>query len=340
MDPLEAIFSAMRVESAIYARLEARAPWGISFGTSTHARFAVVVQGHCWLSAAGSAQPIALAGGDCFIVKGDARFVLQDELGSPVQDCGQVFGASAPDTATVGGEGARTAVVAGRFAFDSASGKPLMSLLPPVLHIPMDNGRAGLLQSTLQLIALETAEQSMGARVVVNRLADVLFVQAVRAYCGSDACPRTGWLAAYADRRLGGALRALHADIGKSWTVQSLASAAGMSRSAFAHHFRNVLGDTPLNYLTRWRMYHAKSLLRQSKLTLTEIADRVGYETDGSFNRAFRRAVGVTPGDYRRHPAGTTPTRPEGEVVQTFREEGCRGDALIAHNKTRLPDQR
>ncbi len=300
MDPLEDVFTAMRIESALYARLQAKAPWGIAFDTSPNARYAIVVRGHCWLSAASLPQPIALTGGDCFIVKGEAEFQLQDEQGCELQACNEVFHEYAGDTVTVGGDGALTDIVAGRFAFDVSGGEPLMSLLPSVLHIRMDSERARLLQATLQLIAMETTEQSMGARLVVNRLADVLFMQAVRAYCTSEGCLHSGWLSAYTDRRLGMVLRAMHAEIDKNWTVKSLATIAGMSRSAFAQHFKTIVGDTPLNYLNRWRTYRAKNLLRQSDLALIEIAQRVGYESDGAFNRAFKRSVGLAPGEYRR----------------------------------------
>lgn len=299
MDPLEDIFTAMHIESALYARLQAKAPWGIAFDTSPNARYAIVVRGHCWLSAASLPQPIALTGGDCFIVKGEAEFQLQDELGHDLQACNEIFHENAGDTVAVGGDGALTEIVAGRFAFDSSGGEPLLPLLPSVLHIRMDSERARLLQATLQLIAMETTEQSMGARLVVNRLADVLFMQAVRAYCTSEDCRDSGWLSAFTDRRLGAALRAMHAEIDRSWTVNSLAAIAGMSRSAFAQRFKTVVGDTPLNYLSRWRIYRAKTLLRQSELALIEIAQRVGYETDVAFNRAFKRTVGLSPGKYR-----------------------------------------
>ncbi len=300
MDPLEDIFTAMHIESALYARLQAKAPWGITFGTSPNARYAIVVRGHCWLSASSLPQPIALASGDCFIVKGETEFQLQDELGRDLLACNEVFHEHAGDTVSVGGDGALTDIVAGRFAFDSSGGEPLLSLLPSVLHIRMDSERARLLQATLQLIAIETTEQSMGARLVVNRLADVLFMQAMRAYCTSKDCHHSGWLSAYTDRRLGMALRAMHAEIERSWTVNSLATIVGMSRSAFAQHFKTIVGDTPLNYLNRWRIYRAKNLLRQSDLALIEIAQRVGYESDGAFNRAFKRSVGIAPGEYRR----------------------------------------
>lgn len=299
MDPIEDIISAMRVESALYARLEAKAPWGIAFSSGQHARFGIVARGRCWINADGLSRPSELSAGDCFIVRADTRFTLQDEQETPLLPCETIFAGRTTGTIGFGGDGALTGIVSGRFAFDASAGEPLMSLLPPVVHIRVDHDRARLLQASLRLIAIETAEQALGMNLVVARLADVLFIQAVRAWCASDGCRTSGWLAALADRHLGLAVRAMHANIARRWTVESLAAEAGLSRSAFASRFKAVAGDTPLGYLTRWRMYRAKNLLRQGGLSLMEVAARVGYETDAAFGRAFKRAEGVAPGTYR-----------------------------------------
>lgn len=300
MDPIEDVFSAMRIESALYARLEAKVPWGISFLNGPHIRFGLVLRGDCWLTANGLEKPLELTESDCFIVRSDVRFALRDDLQSPVKTCTEIFGEGSGDTVAFGGDGVQTDIVAGRFAFDATGGEPLISVLPPVVHVNMDGARANLLHATLQLIKMEAAEQGMGSRLVVNHLADVLFVQAVRAHFSSCLNGTTGWLAGLSDRRLGAAIRAMHGNLEKVWTVESLASAAGMSRSAFAQHFRETVGIPPLDHLTNWRMYRARCLLDNSDLSLARIAERVGYETDGAFNRAFKRVVGMTPGEYRR----------------------------------------
>lgn len=303
MDPIEDIITGMRVESALYARLEARAPWGITYVPGPHARFGVVVRGHCWMSTDGAPKPIALSGGDCFIARAGTRFNLQDEPSSPLIPCDTVYAGRTTGTIPFGGDGSLTDIVSGRFVFDASAGEPLMSLLPPVVHIRVDQDRSRLLQATLQLIAAESSEGALGADLVVARLADVLFVQALRAWCATDGCRTAGWMAALTDRHLGPTLKAMHADVSRPWTVESLAAEAGLSRSAFALRFKAVVGETPLGYLTRWRMFRAKGLLRQGDLGIQEIADRLGYESDASFSRAFRRDEGMAPGDYRRRSA-------------------------------------
>lgn len=304
MDLFDEIFSAMRVESALYGRLAASAPWGVDFMAEPRARFGMVVRGSCWLKADELDRPMALTAGDCYIVAPDIRFSLRDHPRSPTSPCGEVFHDKDGDEVVFGGGGRPTDVVGGCFSFDKTSAEPLVSALPPVIRIGMDSTHAQALQSTLQLIALETAEPGLGSKLVVSRLADILFVQAMRAHCLCDARATTGWLAAYTDRRLGAAMRAMHEDIGRDWTAHALADAAAMSRSAFARRFKDVVGETPLGYMTRWRMYKAKCLLRQSDLPLSAIAEKVGYATDGAFNRVFKRQVGETPGRYRREALG------------------------------------
>ena len=136
----------------------------------------------------------------------------------------------------------------------------MLDLLPALLHIRMDQDRTQLLQASLQLLAMETAQRGLGSGMIVSRLADIIFVQAVRAYVDTlDA--DTGWLAALSDRRIGAALHLLHKDVASNWTVETLAAAAGMSRSAFALRFKAKVGQPPLDYLAHWRMFRAGHII-------------------------------------------------------------------------------
>jgi transcriptional regulator GlxA family with amidase domain len=136
---------------------------------------------------------------------------------------------------------------------------------------------------------------------MVNRLADILFIQCVRAHiaASSESC-KTGWLRAIFDPKIGAALKAMHERVENQWTVESLAAAAGMSRSAFALRFKELLGETPLEYLTNWRMYKATGLLQEDDKKLFEVAKSVGYDSDAAFSKAFKRVLGVAPREYRR----------------------------------------
>jgi AraC-like DNA-binding protein len=135
---------------------------------------------------------------------------------------------------------------------------------------------------------------------VVSRLADIVFVQAIRAHIAAAGPEEAGWLAALSDPRIGPALRAIHADAARPWTVEALAAIAGQSRSGFALRFRQRVGEAPLAYLTRWRMFRAGCLLRQGDQSLGQIADLVGYDSEPAFAKAFKRETGLAPGAYRR----------------------------------------
>jgi AraC-like DNA-binding protein len=304
MDPLDDVFSAMRVESALYARLEATAPWGLRFARGGTARFGLVVRGGCWLTLddkTKGAAPIALVAGDCFVIPRGLPYTLRDTLKSATVNCADVVRENIGGVVPLGGGGASTTVISGWFTFDAQGAQPLLDMLPPLLHIRMDQDRTQLLQATLQLLAMETAQRGLGSGLIVSRLADIIFVQAVRAYVDTlDAESETGWLAALCDRRIGTALRLVHTDVGSGWTVESLASAAGMSRSAFAQRFKQKVGQSPLDYLTRWRMFRAGHLLRHTDQPLAEVSGSVGYESEAAFNKAFERSTGMAPGAYRR----------------------------------------
>ena len=305
MDPLDEVFSAMRVERALYARLEARAPWGLSTrrGDGT-ARFGLMLRGGCWLTLDDDAvrQPaVALAAGDCFVLPHGAPYSLRDEPGSATVNCVDVVRQNIGGAVTLGGTGAASTIVSGWFQFDADGARPLLEVLPALLHLRMDQQRNQLLQGALQLLAMETAQPGLGSGLIASRLADIIFVQAVRAHIETlDGQADAGWLAALADRRLGAALQVLHKDIASSWTVETLAAAAGMSRSAFALRFKAKVGQAPLDYLTRWRMFRAGQLLRHTDTPLVAVAGSVGYESEAAFNKAFKRSTGAAPGAYRR----------------------------------------
>jgi AraC-like DNA-binding protein len=304
MDPLDEVFAAMRVRSALYARLETTAPWGLDFIGGEAARFGLVAKGACWLSVEGEG-PTRLSEGDCYVLAHGTRYLLQDALDSPTRPCGEVVRDHIGGTVAVGGGGAPAVVITGVFTFEESSVRPLLDLLPRRLLARLEQGRSGVLQSVLQLLNIETEAPALGSGMVISRLADIVFIQAIRAHAASGA--DAGWLAALSDHQLGPALFAIHADPSAEWTVAGLARIAAMSRSAFAQRFRSSIGEAPLAYVTRWRMFRASYLLRQSELAVEEISDRIGYSSDAAFNKAFKRATGTTPARYRRlgHSTGS-----------------------------------
>jgi AraC-like DNA-binding protein len=294
-------------------RLEATAPWGFIREKQTEekvtpsdkkmsptdlAHFAMLSRGNCWLSVEGIAEPIPLTGGDCILLARGISFVLRDSTRTRPSSAREI--ALSNNVARYGGGGAPTTIVCGSFSFDRASLKPITQLLPSFILIKADQARTLALHITMQALASEMAEQAPGSEVVATRLAEVLFIQVLRAHIASEPERNKGWLRAIFDPQIGTALSAIHDRVNTPWTVESLAEAAGMSRSAFAARFKELLGQTPLEYVTEWRMQKAVQLLKQRDKKLRDVSRSVGYESGAAFSKAFKRVVGASPGEYRK----------------------------------------
>ncbi|HWF37325.1 MAG TPA: AraC family transcriptional regulator [Candidatus Acidoferrales bacterium] len=300
MDPLSNVFMAMRVKTSECIRLEFSGSWGFRFDGYEHAHFGVVSRGNCWLSTRGKIEPTLLSAGDCWLLPRGDTHSLSACRDSKIRPYDDVRGRKAGGLLRYkDGQGHLTKIIVGNFTFDESSGKWLTDVLPEVITFRMDRGHSAAMPTILQILALESQTENMGSTVVVSRLADILFVQAIRAHAVQAGTTSAGWLQGLADRQLRLALRAMHEDFGKEWTVADLASVAGMSRSAFAARFSEVLRESPIEYLTRWRMHRAMQLLRDGDLKIAKVAGLVGYESDGAFNKSFKRAIGIAPGAYR-----------------------------------------
>jgi AraC-like DNA-binding protein len=302
----------------VHARLEATAPWGLLRGSedakegvphssvpktsrSQVAHFGMVLRGNCWLSVKGIADPLPLTGGDCFLLAPASTYALQDNPRTRARSFCEAAPKNGSNVIHYGGGGAPTTIVSGWFSFGEISVERLKRLLPELILVKADQAQTLALHATWQLLASEMAEPAPGSEVMVNRLADILFIQCVRAHIASssEAC-KSGWLRAVFDPKIGVALEAMHERVENPWMVETLAAAAGMSRSAFALRFKELLGETPLEYLTNWRMYKATGLLEEDDRKLFEVAKSVGYDSDAAFSKAFKRVLGVAPREYRR----------------------------------------
>ena len=312
MDPMTDIFRTMHVTAFGQHRLEATAPWGLIGGKKSEgkatpasptdlAHFAMLSRGNCWLSVEGIPDPIPLTGGDCFLLARDTSIVMRDSPRTrPTSTFREVAAKIDGNVAHYGGGGAPTTIVCGSLSFNRASLKPITQLLPRFILIKADQAHTLALHNTMQALASEMAEQAPGSEVVSTRLAEVLIIQILRAHIASGSERDKGWLGAIFDPQIGTALSAVHNCVDSPWTVESIATAAGMSRSAFAARFKELLGQTPLEYVTEWRMLKAIQLLEERDKKLIDIARSVGYESDAAFSKTFKRLVGASPGEYRR----------------------------------------
>ena len=183
----------MRVESLVYGRIELTAPWGLKFDKGDYACLGTVARGNAWLTVEGQAQPIALAGGDCFCLFTQSHeCTLGDHPKTPAASMQDVARTKCGGVIRFGGGGALTTILGGKFTFDKANSKPLTDLLPPLIHVPNDRVQALPLQQSLQLFAAEAAESCLGSYLVLKRLADILLLQLIREYVSSSTCRETG----------------------------------------------------------------------------------------------------------------------------------------------------
>ena len=239
-------------------------------------------QGSCWMKLEGVDEPVLLRAGDLVVLPRGTAHVLT------------------PTEESMKGDG-YTTMLCGELEFESASGNPVLAGLPDLVLIHgASTGDA--FRCLAELLVQEANRGGFGSQAVMDKLADALFVMALRQHLLS-ADSRRGLFAAMADARMRRVLDAMHRAPGRAWTVASLAEVALMSRTAFAERFAEVLEETPYQYLTRWRMAQALKLLRDPRLSVAHVAERLGYQTEAAFRRSFKRVHGYGPGSVRRRAA-------------------------------------
>jgi AraC-like DNA-binding protein len=320
MDVLSDILAAIRLKGTLYFSTEFHPPWGVRVPQLGRvARFHLVMRGTCWVRVEGHRDPIRLETGDLVLIPDGAEHVLADTSDTPcrtVEEVVKAAGFTGRGALVMGSpdDGAPTRMVCGHFAFDEDMWHPFLEQMPPALVVRWDDEvRNYRLEEAFRIIAREVQEGRPGHEAVVARLSEILFVQLVRAWAQRKDHNR-GVLAALADARLGAALSAIHERPEERWTLESLSRRAAMGRTAFAERFAEVVGQSPLRYVTLWRMQRAKRLLAESRLSLDQIAERVGYDSAASFSRVFKKAVGQSPGAYRRSAAGAGSDRGDGAM--------------------------
>lgn len=306
MDVLSDILRSLHLGGGVYFRCEFSAPWGMEIKPTPVAEFHVIVRGNCWLRMPDRSDPIPLQGGDLVAFPhGDAHSLVDapEGVALPAEEIVQGQNLDHYGPVTYGGSGLPATVLCGYFQFDRDHPHPLVAALPSLIHIRgTDSYDFAWLQTALNFMIHETKTAKPGAEAVVNRLAEVLFVQMVRAHIAQSEAP-PGMLAAIADKQIGAALQLMHQAPQHPWTLATLAQRVGMSRSAFAARFNQLVGHTPMQYLTFWRMQKARELLSETRLGTAAIAEQVGYQSEAAFSKAFKKIVGTGPGAYRRDPS-------------------------------------
>ena len=274
--------------------------------------FHVVTAGRCRLEVDGAA-PCELRPGDLALVPhGEGHRLLSAE-GVPAArlfDLPRELVSDRYEILRHGGGGAATTVICGVVRFDHPAARHLIEVLPKVIGVDVWSAPEGdWIQSTLRFMAAEAREMRAGGDTVITRLADILVIQAIRTWIAREPSARTGWLGALRDAQIGRAIALVHRDPGRAWTLASLSSAVGMSRSAFAARFTQLVGEPAMHYTARAKMHAALAWLKEDRAPLGELAARLGYESEAAFSRAFKRVVGMSPGAARRG-GGAAPSAP------------------------------
>lgn len=304
-DPLGEALHYVRMDGAFYCRSELTAPWGLALPPMEgYLWFHVVTGGRGLLEVEGAA-PLWLQPGDLALVPHGDGHELRSEPGVPAPNILELDLEHPSDRYEIlrhgvpGGE--PTTLICGAVRFDHPAARHLIEILPETIFVEAsDATRTTRMQSALMLMAVEAREYRPGGEAVITRLADILVIQAIRAWIETAPAARTGWLGALQDPQIGRALALIHREPARSWTVASLARELAMSRSAFAARFTRMVHEPAMQYLLRWRMHVA---LETEGATVAQLADRLGCRSEAAFARAFKRVIGVPPGAVRRAPA-------------------------------------
>jgi AraC-like DNA-binding protein len=294
-DPLSDVLALLQPRAVFSRRISGAGRWGVAYSAFGHPSFCAVLEGRCRLAVDGQ-RPLALEAGDFVLLPATPGFTMSGlEPVKPERLDPKVTSAhlgeirhgrrgGPPDVRLLGGW----------FVFDSPDAGLLVSLLPALVHVR----GAERLSVLVRLVGEESSERRSGRDLVLTRLVEVLLIEALRSAQGEDASP--GLLRGLADARLAPAMRQMHGQLARSWTVAQLAKTAALSRSAFFERFTRTVGLPPMEYLLAWRMAVAKDLLRRHDFAVGEVAERVGYGSASTFSTAFSRHVGQPPARYAR----------------------------------------
>jgi AraC-like DNA-binding protein len=317
MDTLSGVLKSVNLEGAIYLNAEFTAPWCIQgkFGVASVKQrlpmadhvvyFHFLTEGACKVRLADRAQVLDVTSGDLVLFPQDDKHVMGSDLRLTPVETDTLPRVNTADADFIemrhGGGGAVTRFVCGYLACSRSVLRPLLEVLPRVLRIPLgDREASGLLRELLRSGVRESQASRPGSQSTLAKLAELVFVDALRRYVEDLPPGGKGWLAGVRDAHVGRALALIHDEPGRTWTVDELARQVALSRSALAERFAALVGEPPMRYLMRWRLALAARTLRSGKEAISRVAERSGYQSEAAFTRAFRKEFGVPPAAWRK----------------------------------------
>ncbi len=313
VDPLSDVLALLRPHDCVAAGLDAGGDWSIRYAPHAGLKCIGIDKGGCWLTLESLRAPVWLGEGDCVILPRGKAFVLSAR-GARLGDAAETVH-SAPahgDTAQLGG-GGDFFMTGARFLLSGQAAEMLMATVPDVIVIRAaadDRAASGeTVRWAIARIATELRQRRPGCASAIEHLSHVLLIELMRLHLEERQENQIGWTAALADPFLRRALAAMHQDLSSPWTVASLAERAGLSRTAFAVRFARLVGQTPIGYMTLWRMLWAAKRLDRDDTTVAEAAAEVGYASESAFTAAFKRTLGKTPRQFVEKTATSGPHR-------------------------------
>ena len=299
MDVLSSIFSVIRLSSTIYFRSDFATPWGMKAAASNFSQFHMVTSGRCVVTIVGE-EPIELNAGDIILLPHGAGHTISDSSATNVLDGRNVVQSIQSGNSPFSGNSTITNLICGHFEFDKSLEHPFIQTLPEVIIIKdIEHREKAWFETVYNLILNESLEAMPGSNVIMTRLAEVMLMHILRTYILREQV-NNPFYAALADNQLSLSLSKIHLNPSYSWSLESLAKEAGMSRTLFANKFRTMIGSTPMDYVAQWRILKAKELLLKTKEPISKVAEQVGYSSEASFNRAFKRLAKATPLVFRK----------------------------------------
>ena len=304
MDVISNLLRTFKLNAHVFLHSNFYGSWAVDTSGSNKSAFHMVSRGAAWLHLPNQDEAIALRSGDLVVFPHDAPHAITHAITTPTDETVFNQPGAAPET------GPSTGLICGTFEFERHNWNPLLNALPDVMVIKgEETASTALMHTVIQSIIIETESESAGGDVVIDRLSEVLFIHIIRNHMQRTDTD-SGYLAALADKQISLALACIHEHPGESWSVDSLAQKAGMSRSAFSNKFHLLVQMTPMQYVTCWRMQQAHEQFTTSNASVARIAESFGYQSEASFRKAFKKHFGYGPGVARKEGNAGANNRP------------------------------
>lgn len=315
MDPLSDLLSLLKPRSFRAGGFDLGGNFAVKFPKHESIKCYAVVSGECWLSVEGVPEAVRLPAGDCFLLPHGLASCLANDLTLTPVDAPTIFPFPLNGRIASCNGGGDCLLVGGNFVLTGKPADVLLAELPPIVHIRKKSEKTAMRWS-LERLREELRDPQPGGFLVAQQLVYMMLVQALRLHLAEGLKGGVGWLFALSDQQMSAAISSMHDEPAQDWTVEELGRRAGMSRSTFALRFKETVGVSPMEYLTRWRMLLAGDRLANTRDSISEIARSLGYESASAFSKAFKKIMGCSPRQYSRSQNSDSPGYNEGEAAQ------------------------